>query len=143
MATYTYCPVLPLELDENSNFISIEEQIGNVKQKLRMILLTNPGEKIMDPEFGLGIKKYLFEPVNGALSIYYNAVEESKNFIIEDFRATIIDNLIKQTKKYSPDITINDINIKIDEFVMFLTVNYSYKGLYANETTFTISAWDK
>jgi phage baseplate assembly protein W len=35
----------------------------NVKQNLKMLLLTNPGERVFDPNFGVGIRQYLFEMV--------------------------------------------------------------------------------
>ena len=32
-----------------------------VGQNLKMLILTAPGERIMDPEYGVGIRNYLFE----------------------------------------------------------------------------------
>jgi hypothetical protein len=32
-----------------------------VRQNLKMLLLTVPGERVMDPEFGVGLKTYLFQ----------------------------------------------------------------------------------
>lgn len=32
-----------------------------LSQNLKMIILTNPGEKMMNPNFGVGLRKYLFE----------------------------------------------------------------------------------
>lgn len=139
MTDYKYCPRLPLELNDNSDFISIEDQLGNVKQKIKMIILTNPGEKIMDPEFGLGIKKYLFEPRNGALNVITNYEDGSKNYIIEDIQTTILQNLRNQVKRYAASININDVQLKIDEFVAFLTINYSFQGMIYDELTLTIA----
>ena len=31
------------------------------KQNLKMLVLTSPGERIMDPNFGVGIRQFLFE----------------------------------------------------------------------------------
>jgi phage baseplate assembly protein W len=36
----------------------------DVRQAIRIILLTNPGERIMRPTFGAGLNRFLFEPVN-------------------------------------------------------------------------------
>ena len=36
----------------------------DVRQALRIILLTNPGERIMRPTFGAGLSSFQFEPVN-------------------------------------------------------------------------------
>jgi phage baseplate assembly protein W len=34
----------------------------NVRESLRLILLTEPGERLMREEFGCGLRRYLFEP---------------------------------------------------------------------------------
>lgn len=55
-------PRLPLIYGKNDGpydmIISKEEM---VHQDLKNLLLTNPGERVMDPNFGVGIKAYLFE----------------------------------------------------------------------------------
>jgi|TARA_R110000822_G_scaffold120151_1_gene253525 phage baseplate assembly protein W len=47
----------------SDGFEQIETLKGNIKQNLKMLLLTNPGERVMDPNFGVGISRYLFEMV--------------------------------------------------------------------------------
>ena len=53
--------------------ISVEGEIGegqvawsagplNIRQAIQIILLTEPGERIMLPDFGAGLKRFLFEP---------------------------------------------------------------------------------
>ena len=71
MNTKKYAPKLPLQLDKDGNFVKIDDFIQNCKQKLRMIILTNPGEKIMEPNFGVGIKRYLFESTSGIVTFNY------------------------------------------------------------------------
>lgn len=34
----------------------------NVRQSIRLILLTEPGERVMLPEFGGGLRRFLYEP---------------------------------------------------------------------------------
>ncbi len=36
----------------------------DVRQSMRIILLTNPGERMMRPTFGAGLNDFLFEPIN-------------------------------------------------------------------------------
>jgi Bacteriophage baseplate protein W len=43
---------------------SMAQYEEDVRQALRIILLTNPGERIMRPTFGAGLNSFLFEPVN-------------------------------------------------------------------------------
>jgi phage baseplate assembly protein W len=52
----------PFEQDENGGFDSFSERdfVEAVKFSIKNILLTNPGEKISDPQFGIGLRRYLF-----------------------------------------------------------------------------------
>jgi len=34
----------------------------NVRESIRVILMTDPGERVMLPDFGGGLRKFLFEP---------------------------------------------------------------------------------
>lgn len=56
-----YSAKLPLsrDLDDGYSLTKTLEQVAT--QNLIHLLLTNPGERIMDPEFGVGLKRYLFE----------------------------------------------------------------------------------
>jgi uncharacterized protein len=36
----------------------------DVRQAIRIVLLTNRGERMMRPEFGAGLNEFLFEPIN-------------------------------------------------------------------------------
>lgn len=47
--------------------ILINEQA--VVESVMNILLTEPGQKIMDPEFGIPLYKYLFEPIDQQTSV--------------------------------------------------------------------------
>ena len=61
------------------------------RQNLKMVILTNPGERIMIPNFGVGIRTYLFE----------NATQATFN--------TIRKRINEQVTKYLPYISIDDI----------------------------------
>ena len=54
---------LPLLRSSNDGFEMLKTIKETVKQNLKTIILTNPGERIMDPEFGVGIRRFLFEQV--------------------------------------------------------------------------------
>ena len=52
----------PLNRDESIGlFAATTNMIENTKQNLKCLILTNPGERVMDPDFGVGIRQYLFE----------------------------------------------------------------------------------
>lgn len=132
MATKKFAPKLPLELDDNGNFIKIDNSLENVKQKLKTIILTNPGEKLMDPEFGVGVRRYLFEPDKGIINYNFND-NGLQSIRIDNFKEVFTAALNEQIYKYSSDIAIYGVNVEIDEQVMYLSIEYNYKG-FMNDT---------
>jgi len=56
-------PKLPLLLDSEDGYALNKDYISLIKQNLKMLIFTNPGERVMMPEFGVGLRHYLFEPV--------------------------------------------------------------------------------
>jgi phage baseplate assembly protein W len=86
---------LPLQADANDGVFKLNKTIADsVKQNFKMLLLTNEGEKIMDINFGVGLKKELFE-----------------NFSIET-NQNIRQKIFEKTSTYLPFIKI--ISIKIN-----------------------------
>jgi phage baseplate assembly protein W len=55
-------PKLPLQIDPQDGYSLNKTYAEMVTQNLKMLILTAPGERIMDPKFGVGIRNYLFEP---------------------------------------------------------------------------------
>ena len=53
-------PKLPLQLDEVDGYRLTKTIKETVQQNLKMIVLTSPGERIMNPDFGVGLRNYLF-----------------------------------------------------------------------------------
>ncbi len=54
---------LPIYTDDVDGFKLNKTYMEIAQQNLKCLILTNPGEKIMHPTFGVGIKKYLFQPM--------------------------------------------------------------------------------
>ena len=63
-----------------------------IKQNFKNLLLTIPGERVMDPNFGVGLLKFLFEPDTG------------------NVRGSIVDDVDRQLKIYMPFVEIVDIS---------------------------------
>ncbi len=61
-------PALPLAYDQLDGPFRLTKTLKEaITLNFKNLVLTNPGEKIMDPEFGVGIKRYLFELDNDGL----------------------------------------------------------------------------
>jgi phage baseplate assembly protein W len=83
---------LPLSIDESDGAYALHKELEQVvKQNLKMLLLTIPGERIMNPEFGVGIPQFLFEQ---------NTIETQKK---------ISTRLQNQVARYLPFIEIMDL----------------------------------
>jgi len=83
--------------------------VGTVKQNFKNLVLTMPGERVMDANFGVGIYAVLFEN-------YSNDVKER-------LRAKITE----QVQAYMPFVKIRSINFddsKIDSNLLNVAINY-------------------
>ena len=52
---------LPLSMDGIDGYALSREYIDLVRQNLTMLMNTAPGERIMYPDFGVGLRNFLFE----------------------------------------------------------------------------------
>ena len=86
-------PKLPLTIGgEYGAYETTKTILEMVKQNFKNLLLTIPGERVMDPNFGVGLLKFLFEPDTG------------------EVRSGIVDDVDNQTKIYMPFLEIIDIS---------------------------------
>ena len=55
-------PKLPLRVDSVDGFYALTKKITEtIQQNLKMLILTTPGERMMNPEFGVGLRNFLFD----------------------------------------------------------------------------------
>lgn len=52
----------PLEADRDGSALMVDEA-ENVRQAVLLIMRTEPGERVMRPDFGCGLRRFVFEPV--------------------------------------------------------------------------------
>jgi len=103
-----------LPIDKNSTNASsdgyqmIRGYRNLVKQNFKNLMLTSPGEKIMDPLFGVGVKRYLFELKQRGL--------ESR----------LEGRIYSQTKKYLSYISIRKVSFSEEQNYNRLGVSVSY-----------------
>src|SRR5215207_2630724 len=68
----------------------------NVRESIRVILLTEPGERLMREEFGCGLRRFLFEP---------NTVTT---------RALIRESVINAIKAREPRVAVEAVTVEAD-----------------------------
>ena len=79
---------LPLIRDPIDGFALTQTYHELAKQNFKMLILTNPGERMMDPSFGVGIRNFLFEPN------------------MPEIQELIETRIIQQTARYLPYIDV-------------------------------------
>jgi phage baseplate assembly protein W len=68
----------PLALDPGTAAVALAEYEDDIRQAIRIILDTEPGERVMRPDFGAGLRGLLFEPLNtGTLALARHRVERA------------------------------------------------------------------
>ena len=73
---------------------SIDE--GAIMNSLRNIFTTNPGEKILDPTFGLSLTRWLFEPLD--------------EFIAQEIGEAILEGI----EKFEPRVSVRNITVNMN-----------------------------
>ena len=68
----------------------------NVRESIRLILLTEPGQRLMREEFGCGLRHFLFEPNTPAT------------------RALIRERVMRAISRWEPRVRIDDVSVEPD-----------------------------
>ena len=87
---------LPFKKSEGSDgyFLSTTTTIDAVKNNVKLLLSTDKGERIFQPNLGIGLRRFLFEPITGETTLaIQNEIVETFNF-------------------WLPFITIKDIKVE-------------------------------
>ena len=54
----------PLEIDETTGRFRMSSEEENIKESIKLILMTGRGERVMRPEFGCGLKQFVYETMD-------------------------------------------------------------------------------
>lgn len=54
----------PLEIDETTGRFRMSSEEENIRESIKLILMTGKGERVMRPEFGCGLKQYTYETMD-------------------------------------------------------------------------------
>ena len=87
-------PKLPMSLHPADGYRLTKTYKEMVKQNMRMLILTAPGERMMDPMFGVGLRNFLFEQ------------NHAKTW------GTIEGRINSQVKKYMPFVKVLKVDFK-------------------------------
>lgn len=105
----------PLRPSRSYGYQMINSYQELVKQNLLNLLLTNPGERIMIPDFGVGVKRYLFEQND------------------DSTKQNLLSAIYKQVAKYLSYIRIDKIDYTTNNNLISLKLYYYVEPLGASD----------
>jgi phage baseplate assembly protein W len=115
-------PKIPLVYDsQNGPYQAVADYPSLVQQNLKMLLLTSPGERIMIPDYGVGLRRMLFEP---ATKYTHDLVRE---------------RIYQQVESYMPYLSIKVLNVdsgdgvNVDESLLSILLRYEIIPLKTND----------
>ena len=83
--------LLPLTRDPSfGTFALLTNYRDKIRQNFKNLLLTSPGERVMNTDFGVGLRRYLFESY-------------------ADAKYGLRQRIETQTRKYMPYITVHNV----------------------------------
>ena len=88
-----YGPKWPLSNGERDFFKMNTNELDQIKFELRNLLLTSPGENLSDLQYGVGLRRYIFDQNTGST------------------RSRILSDIATQISRYISRISIVDINV--------------------------------
>lgn len=108
-------PKFPFAFNDNKSFLNNDSSKEAIRFHLTNLFLTNPGEKISDGSYGIGMRKYLFE--NGE----------------QDITGVIESRIEEQISRYMPYIRVNQVGVNFVEETNSLAVSLDYTILETSE----------
>lgn len=124
-----YAPRLPLALDKMDGFALVKNFQALTRQNLKMLVLTSPGERVMIPDFGVGIRHMLFEQAGTRIG------------------ERIKERVLSQVQEFMPHIAIYNVDVSMGDDTlseansMAVSINYSIPSLeIMDQLTFDLTS---
>ena len=109
---------LPLTKNSINGFTMIMDFRTLIKQNFKMLLLTSPGERIMEPAYGIGLRQYLFSNFDQST---FNVIEA---------------RIREQAQVFLPVIAVQEITFDLsnaDANTMHAVIKYAIPSLNVQE----------
>ena len=106
-----FAPKFPLSFDDTDGFQNVKSIKELALFHLKNLLLTNKGEKITDPRYGVGIRRFLFE------------------LETVDIEATVESEISDQISVYLSYLNVRDIAVSLNNQEMLISIKYTTTGL--------------
>jgi len=101
-------PRLPLERDLEDGYVMHKTLRETIKQNFKNLVLTSPGERMMDPAFGVGIRNFFFEQNTPELA---QGIRQAVN---------------RQVQQYMSFLQVKNIGISFNDDTQALDISIEY-----------------
>lgn len=107
-----YGPMWPLKRGNDDTYETYGDLKGQINFYLKNLLLTSPGENLSDPTYGVGLRRFLFEPN------------------LDDARIIIEEEIASKISQYMPYLEVDLISVsatndQIDNNILSISIQYS------------------
>jgi len=113
---------LPLRMGKNGFFETNDDTISQIKSNIKNILLTKPGERRFNNNFGSGMYKVLFEQMDLDVS-----------------RDMLVDLVQKDIDYFLNGVLVNDVKVQLSENQtnngtnkIFISITFTYRQSQSN-----------
>jgi uncharacterized protein len=105
-------PQIPLAYSQTDGPYSLNKTLGQtIKQNLRMLILTSPGERIMVPGFGVGLYNFLFEQTHtDSFSVIAQRIKEQIGFYMPSVN---LEEINFYTSDDDKSLQFNEVRVSI------------------------------
>ena len=120
---------LPLRIDSVDGAYGLNKEIESfAKQNIKTVVLTSPGERVMEPEFGVGVRRLLFEQnTSGLVGAIRGRIEA-------------------QVKRYVPYVTLREVKVgspsyptgELDSRAITISIRYNIPAISQTDLFLTI-----
>ena len=101
---------LPITRNTADGYTMIKDFQTLVRQNFKMLVLTSPGERVMEPQFGVGVRSYLFENFNNSVYVdIESAIRKQASIFLP-----VIDIRRVEFDRSNPDANILGMRIVYD-----------------------------
>ena len=127
-----YDASIPLTKDPTYGWAELTTARQAVQQQMKNLLLTSPGERVMIPDFGVGLRRYLFENLDRAV---LGSIEHRIRQQVEKYLPFV--NLRSVTFQSALDAGQNALVTDLDENKISIKISYSFGRGFLDEIIVT------
>jgi len=111
----TIGPRVPLMRDNIFGFyLPVTQYKDEIQQNLKNLLLTAPGERMMNPDFGVGLRHFLFEPRRHSIVAIRQKIESQTRKYMPFIRNLKVQFNTNTDQEYLDNSSVLSISIVYD-----------------------------